>query len=1647
MKRNPRWKIPFFWIFLGLLFLTTHSTAQFSWNSQEWGFRRAIMVDNGSGSTLTDYQVKVTLSSSFDFSRCKPDGSDLRFTSSDSQTLIPYWIEEWNPSGSSATIWVKVPNIPAGGTTIYLYYDNPSAEFPSPLPPSTTNLPPTGPWTNVPGLVINGSPGSLLAENMVKDGSTYWQLFTDRSACNGQLGFAYNNTGNPANNTGWNWSGDVTIDFSIRNSTPMFAGDPRMNTNPGNLLNPYLDCPHVEKGDDGYWYLFYHWIVGGDPHGGYGTPTSVITTQIPDAEFNDGPYELGMKFKSSQSGRITKIKYYKTAGETGSHTGKIWSSGGTLLATVNFVSETASGWQEAALSVPLYILENTTYIVSVNSNTAYGATNYVFDSPVVNGSLTGIADGNNGLYSESPGGFPATSFNNSNYFRDVVFESTSGCGVHGAWSWTPDSYAAIGVARSLSITGPYVEVDPNALMSSEMEGDSHAWDWARVSEPYVFKRDDGKWVMLFMGDKGNYDNPGDPNLLYIEQCSYAVADNIQGPYVKWHGGADPFIAFGPPGSLDAGTIADAHPVKFGDTYYIFYAASPTTWGWNTMYLTTSDWETVNKSTHYVYTNDGNSPFRGAISTFNDIYYFSYLGSSSSSPGPFMIATQPATGFIPGLSLYGPDAVFNFYDGFDGTSYDPTKWHGVDPGYSGSVVVAGGEMQICNSGGFLTQVTADKSFGIGHTLEIKAKHSASGFAGEIGFGRQESGGNWGGPPFGFKNQRIMDLRVINGSNFVVDADNADHVESPGDYVSTTTPLDFNNYLVHKVMRANNSTTRFQLDNFPITTITNTVDRPARITTDPLSPWFFILGGSCVNVDWARVRKYAEPEPGTFVGPEELYNCYADLSITKTVDNINPDNGDQITFTITVSNDGPGNSAWARVADILPNGFEYISHSTIDGTYDPLAGIWDIGFITVGSSAELSITVEVNIFTSAFDFGPASGFNLFVLEDLNQPSSDTQGKVAVGRDAYFANYSVGDQLPNSNGAVDVLIAGRNLTYMSGGIYGGNVVYGNTTNLPISAVSILHGTLRQDYPIDFAAAGTFLNNLSSQLSLYTVNGTNTIQWGGITLTGTDPFLNIFSISGSDLSSSNNVTINVPNGSVVLVNIDGTSVSWMGGLTVNGTAVTNVLYNFHQATSLTIQGIDVRGSILAPLATVNFSSGVQNGQMICKNLFGQGQFNLALFSGNIPLPPDITNIVEITDADQDDRDSTPGNGDPGEDDYASITIHVNISTTPGDDWHYVGQFANGEIVYSLAYDNGGNILAGTWGGKIYRSSNNGQSFSRINNDMYVGLIWSIAVNSSRDIFAGTEQGIFRSTDNGSTWSLIGLQFKDVRSVIIDNAGVVYAGTWGFGVFKSADNGLTWTSCSSGLTIPTVNALAKNSASHLFAATFGNGIFKSVNNADSWTDMNVGSALVWSLAVASNDYLFAGTYGDGLYRSEDNGLSWSKLTNGLNAPFIYSIQIDLNDKIYVSSWTSGVFASSDYGDTWTSLGMGGFGVSSILINPSMDQVFVGTKDGKIYAKSGELTSLDDNRKELPSEFSLMQNYPNPFNPTTVIEFGLPESGNYIVKVFNVLGQTVAVLADREFSAGYHKVVFDASRLSSGIYFYQLNGNRVNIIKKMLLVK
>jgi hypothetical protein len=211
--------------------------------------------------------------------------------------------------------------------------------------------------------------------------------------------------------------------------------------------------------------------------GAAGCPCSIFapwaTVGAMNADTNS--VELGLQFKSDTAGFITGIRFFKYPENIGPHTGNLWSvgpSGGTLLASVVFTNETASGWQEATLSAPVSIAANTTYMVSYFAPAGYyastsgGMTNAA-DNPPLHGLSNALAGGN-GLYAYSPTStYPTQTFGSTNYWVDVVFNpSASDSGAPMVTAISPADESA-GVSTTPTVTATFSEaLDPTTVTSS-----------------------------------------------------------------------------------------------------------------------------------------------------------------------------------------------------------------------------------------------------------------------------------------------------------------------------------------------------------------------------------------------------------------------------------------------------------------------------------------------------------------------------------------------------------------------------------------------------------------------------------------------------------------------------------------------------------------------------------------------------------------------------------------------------------------------------------------------------------------------------------------------------------------------------------------------------------------------------------------------------------------------------------------------------------------------------------------------------------------------------------------------------------------------------------------------------------------------------
>jgi len=204
------------------------------------------------------------------------------------------------------------------------------------------------------------------------------------------------------------------------------------------------------------------------------------------------------------------------------------------------------------------------------------------------------------------------------------------------------------------------------------------------------------------------------------------------------------------------------------------------------------------------------------------------------------------------------------------------------------------------------------------------------------------------------------------------------------------------------------------------------------------------------------------------------------------------------------------------------------------------------------------------------------------------------------------------------------------------------------------------------------------------------------------------------------------------------------------------------------------------------------------------------------------------------------------------------------------------------------------------------------------------------------------------------------------------------------------------------------------------------------------------------------GTFSVGLIT--DGSISYEGVVTGLSGPITAAHFHDAQSGVVGGVVKSITFANDTAKGDWTS------GDASQPLTDMLLRELVG---GRLYvnvhttanpggeirgqvANSGDVVTsvIEQISKQAPASFQLDQNYPNPFNPSTTISFALQTSGRVSLRIYNVLGQQVAALFDGVKSAGVYKVTFDASALSSGVYFYRLTTSAgVSEAKKMVLLK
>jgi len=394
---------------------------------------------------------------------------------------------------------------------------------------------------------------------------------------------------------------------------------------------------------------------------------------------------------------------------------------------------------------------------------------------------------------------------------------------------------------------------------------------------------------------------------------------------------------------------------------------------------------------------------------------------------------------------------------------------------------------------------------------------------------------------------------------------------------------------------------------------------------------------------------------------------------------------------------------------------------------------------------------------------------------------------------------------------------------------------------------------------------------------------------------------------------------------------------------------------------------------------------------------------------------------------------------------------------------FTNGlyrKQVFRLEVNQEDDIFIGSENEGIFRSTNGGELFSQIglptaivSNIIFSGdsLIfasttsgiqkyqrktkkWSniglqhvqqVAFAPNGDLFAATgnlplfvsnvSAGLFRSTNNGESWSILAFEDTTIWNVLITRENIIYAITNSEGLMRSYDYGSTWevlpyypTSGSHAIEEGTIGEI-------YFTAVGYNPItlYKISSDGTTVTPLidDLYSILNNSLSVNDSIIFLADNVDGGrggIYRSTDSGINWE---NVASEPRAYSIYAKSNGIVYSGS-DLGLYYSTDFGTTWSNIlyQLESLGYLVEIEEDQYGKLFFGTTRGLYNVDI--ITGVENEEKpQIPNEFSLSQNYPNPFNPVTIIKYEIPgqarnDNMNVQLQVYDILGKVVATLVN-----------------------------------------
>ncbi|HUX61859.1 MAG TPA: T9SS type A sorting domain-containing protein [Ignavibacteriaceae bacterium] len=423
-----------------------------------------------------------------------------------------------------------------------------------------------------------------------------------------------------------------------------------------------------------------------------------------------------------------------------------------------------------------------------------------------------------------------------------------------------------------------------------------------------------------------------------------------------------------------------------------------------------------------------------------------------------------------------------------------------------------------------------------------------------------------------------------------------------------------------------------------------------------------------------------------------------------------------------------------------------------------------------------------------------------------------------------------------------------------------------------------------------------------------------------------------------------------------------------------------------------------------------------------------------------------------------------------AATELGIASTSETGSTWNLTSTGYSSSYITELAAIS--NTLYATNGNQVYSSTDFGNTWNKfvIPTANASDSIVTRVFNGTNALYAVMlEKGpitnghrLYRSTDNGTTWTSMALDAGGYSYTYFLSAyavgSVIFFYEPGFRTAYSKDGGATVQTTYSNTFPRTMGAVVGDDS--LLLGTLGSSSYEtSTDSGSTWTTLTSSPMLAaQGLPVSINKTFFIldidGSY-YGVMKSNDGGVTWDSTDNNL-PPLNGLAEIRVSGSNLVAFWGDKIFISQDLGHSWvtSSLQLADYGVTPVVADGYSatailnNSLFVATQEGIWQIPISQfITAVKSDKGSLLSSYKLNQNYPNPFNPTTTITFQIPKSSFVTLKVYDVLGREVSTLMNEQKSPGTYSVNFNASNLSSGVYFYRMKVGSFVETKKLVLLK